>query len=92
MSAPMHISVGAMDGHTQLLFYSLCFGPFLVLVAISVREYRRNSREDPLHPSAPPHDTDHYFAPELRRRPTDGPGPRGQTTGDDQDDEAGSPG
>jgi len=62
----MHISLGAMDGHTELLFYGMCFGPFLVLMAVAYRERRRSSRADPLEPSRP-HDTDHYLAPELRR-------------------------
>ena len=46
----MHISVGAMDGHTQLLFYGMCFGPFLVLMAVAYREHRRSSRADLLEP------------------------------------------
>jgi hypothetical protein len=80
----MHISVGAMDGHTQLLFYGMCFGPFLVLVAVAYREHRRSSRADPLEPSVP-HDTDHYLAPELRRATRPAAGAQSQHDNDDEE-------
>ena len=83
----MHISLGAMDGHTELLFYGMCFGPFLVLMAVAFRERRRSSRADPLEPSMP-HDTDHYLAPELRRAARPAPGAR--SGHDDEGEESGS--
>jgi hypothetical protein len=82
----MHISVGAMDGHTQLLFYGMCFGPFLVLMAVAYREHRRSSRADMPEPSVP-HDTDRYLAPELRRA---APGPQALSQRDDEGEESGS--
>ena len=84
----MHISVGAMDGHTQLLFYAMCFGPFLVLMAVAYREHRRSSRADMPEPSVP-HDTDRYLAPELRRARAARPGPRAQSQRDDEGEESG---
>jgi hypothetical protein len=80
----MHISVGAMDAHTQILFYGMCFGPFLVLMAVAYREHRRSSRADPMEPSMP-HDTDRYLAPELRRAAR--PSPRAQSRHDDEGEE-----
>ena len=88
VSPLMHISVGAMDGHTQLLFYGMCFGPFLVLMAVAYREHRRSSRADMPEPSVP-HDTDHYLAPELRRARAAHPDPRAQSRLDDQGEESG---
>ena len=87
MTPPMHISVGAMDGHTQLLFYGMCFGPFLLLMAVAYREHRRSSRADPLEPSDA-HDTDHYLAPELRRATR--PAARARSQHDDEGEESGS--
>ena len=84
----MHISVGAMDGHTQLLFYGMCFGPFLVLMAVAYREHRRSSRADPLEPSMP-HDTDHYLAPELRRERAARTGAHVQPQRDEEGEEPG---
>jgi hypothetical protein len=84
----MHISVGAMDAHTQILFYGMCFGPFLVLMAVAYREHRRSSRADMPEPSVP-HDTDRYLAPELRRARAARPGPRAESRPDDEGEESG---
>lgn len=88
VSPPMHISVGAMDAHTQLLFYGMCFGPFLVLMAVAYREHRRSSSRDV--PEAPvPHDRDRYLAPELRRARAARTRPNGQSQRDDEGEEPG---
>ena len=91
---PMHFSTGDMDAHTQVLFYVLCFGPFLALVIVLYREHRRTSRKDPLEEVLG--DTDRYLAPELRRRrPSAGANPGAESQrehkGQDPDRPSGVP-
>ena len=88
VSPPMHISVGAMDAHTQILFYVMCFGPFLVLMAVAYREHRRSSRDMP--EASVPQDTDRYLAPELRRGRAARTGPRAQPQRDEEGEESGN--
>ena len=87
VSPPMHISVGAMDAHTQILFYGMCFGPFLVLMVVAYREHRRSSRDMP--EASVPQDTDRYLAPELRRERAARTGAHVQPQRDEEGEEPG---
>lgn len=56
---PWHIAFGTMDPHTRILLYSIAFGPFFLLLAVTVwhrrlvaREERKQDLIDPLPPPA----------------------------------------
>lgn len=44
--SPWHIAFGNMDTHTRVLSYSLAFGPFFLLLAVTFWHRRLVAREE----------------------------------------------